>query len=109
MHVLRYEPSKLARVKGISEEKAKKISDEFAEKWDLWEIVGFLEKFGISAANSKKVYDAFGKNAMQEIENNPYLLLDITYGVDFKKIDKMALDLGINNNNENRIESAIIV
>ena len=26
------------------------------EKWELWQIVGFLEKFGISANNSKKVY-----------------------------------------------------
>ena len=34
-------------------------------------------------------------NAIEEIEANPYLLLDIARGVDFKQIDKMALDLGI--------------
>ena len=107
LHILRFEPDRLAKVRGITYEKAVKIVEEFTEKWDLWEIVGFLEKFGISAQNSKKVYDAFGKNAIQEIENNPYTLLDITYGVDFKKIDKMALDLGVANNNENRVESAI--
>ena len=72
LHVLRFEPDRLAKVKGITSEKAVKIVEEFTEKWDLWEIVGFLEKFGISAQNSKKVYDAFGKNAIEEIENNPY-------------------------------------
>lgn len=107
IHVLRFEPDKLSQVKGINTEKAAKISEEFTEKWELWEIVGFLEKFGISAANSKKVYEAFGKNAVNEIEANPYTLLDITYGVDFKKIDKMALELGIAGNDEKRIESAI--
>ena len=107
IHVLRFEPDKLSQVKGINTEKAVKISEEFTEKWELWEIVGFLEKFGISAANSKKVYEAFGKNAVNEIEANPYTLLDITYGVDFKKIDKMALELGIAGNDEKRIESAI--
>ena len=105
--VLRFEPDKLSQVKGINTEKAVKISEEFTEKWELWEIVGFLEKFGISAANSKKVYEAFGKDAVKEIESNPYTLLDITYGVDFKKIDKMALELGIAGNDEKRIESAI--
>ena len=55
----------------------------------------------------KKVYEAFGKDAISEIEANPYMLLDITYGVDFKKIDKMALDLGLAINDEKRIESAI--
>ena len=107
IHVLRFEPDKLSQVKGINTEKAVKISEEFTEKWELWEIVGFLEKFGISAANSKKVYEAFGKDAVKEIESNPYTLLDITYGVDFKKIDKMALELGIAGNDEKRIESAI--
>lgn len=107
IHVLRFEPDKISTVKGINNAKAIKISEEFNEKWGLWEIVGFLEKFGISAANSKKVYEAFGKDAVAEIEANPYMLLDITYGVDFKKIDKMAIDLGITGNDEKRIESAI--
>ena len=107
IHVLRFEPDKLSQVKGINAEKAVRISEEFSEKWGLWEIVGFLEKFGISAQNSKKVYETFGKNAIDEIEANPYMLLDITYGVDFKKIDKMALDLGLAGNDEKRIESAI--
>lgn len=107
IHVLRFEPDKISTVKGINNAKAIKISEEFNEKWGLWEIVGFLEKFGISASNSKKVYEAFGKDAITEIEANPYMLLEITYGVDFKKIDKMALDLGIAGNDEKRIESAI--
>ena len=33
--------------------------------------------------------------------------MDITYGVDFKKIDKMAMDLGIAKENSKRIESSI--
>ena len=107
IHVLRFEPDKLKTVRGINAEKAVRISEEFSEKWGLWEIVGFLEKFGISAQNCKKVYEAFGANAIDEIEANPYMLLDITYGVDFKKIDKMALDLGLAGNDEKRIESAI--
>lgn len=47
--VLKSDPGKLGLVKGITLSKAKEISEEFNEKWDLWQIVGFLEKFGISA------------------------------------------------------------
>lgn len=43
--VLKFEPYKLANVKGITKTKAIEIADEFNEKWDLWQIVGFLEKF----------------------------------------------------------------
>ncbi len=105
--IFKYEPSRLAQIKGISETRAVEIAEEFNEKWEMWQIVGFLERFGIGASNSQKVYKKLGVNAIEEIEKNPYVLLDITYGVDFKQIDKMAMDLGIASDNDKRIESAI--
>ena len=105
--VLKFEPERLALVKGISSGKAYEISEEFNEKWELWQIVGFLERFGISAASSKKVYEKLGKDAVEKIRENPYILIDITNSVDFKKIDKMALELGINVENSARIASGI--
>ena len=105
--IIKMEPEKLANVRGITKTRAVEISEEFMEKWELWQIVGFLEKFGIGAQNSKKVYEMLGKDAVEQIEQNPYILLDITYGVDFNKIDKMAMDLGVNRNDAKRIESAI--
>ena len=105
--VLKFEPERLAHIRGISLNKAQEISDEFNEKWDLWQIVGFLERFGITGQNCKKVYEKLGQDAIPKIEKNPYILLDITYGVDFKKIDKMAMDLGIDKQSTSRISSAI--
>ena len=107
IHVFKYEPMKLAEVKGISATKAKEMSESFVENWEVWQIVGFLEKFGIGAEYAKKVFDLFGTKAIEEIESNPYLLIDITRGVDFKQIDKMALDLGMNYDNEKRVTSGI--
>ena len=107
LYVLKVEPEKLSQIKGITPTRAKEISEEFLEKWELWQIVGFLEKFGISASNCKKVYEMLGSNAIDQIKLNPYILLDITYGVDFNKIDKMAMDLGVAQNDAKRIESAI--
>lgn len=83
------------------------MAEEFNTKWELWQIVGFLEKFGINASNSKKVYEALGTDAIEEITKNPYVLVDITYGVDFFKIDKMALDIGIDVNSYQRIGAGI--
>ena len=55
----------------------------------------------------KKYMKHYGINAINIIEENPYVLIDITYGVDFKQIDKMAIELGIPINSEKRIESGI--
>ena len=107
LSILRFEPEKLAVVKGINKEKSIEIGREFNEKWELWQIVEFLEKFGISTSNSKKVYEVLGKDAIEKIEENPYILLDMAYGVDFKQIDKMAINMGTEYNDERRIKSAM--
>lgn len=107
IEVLKYEPEKLVLIRGISKEKAIEISQSFIEHWEVWQIVGFLEKFNIGVENAKKVYDKFGINAIDKIKANPYILIDLARGVDFKKIDKMALDLGVENNNSKRIKSGI--
>ena len=107
IHVLKFEPERLAIIKGISERKAKEISESFIENFEMWQIVGFLEKFGLGAEHAKKVYKLYGLQAIEEIETNPYLLLDIARGVDFAQIDKMALDLGFDLENYKRVKSGI--
>lgn len=107
INVFKFEPEKLAQIKGISEAKAKEMSECFLENWEVWQIVGFLERFGIGAENAKKIYDLLGINAIEQIEANPYILIDMARGVDFKQIDQMALKLGINYDNQKRVESGI--
>lgn len=107
IHVFKFEPKKLAKIKGITSEKAIEMAESFNENWELWQIVGFLEKFGIGVQNSKNVHKALGGNAIAQIEANPYILVDVANNVDFKQIDKMALELGIEYNNEKRIKSGI--
>ena len=60
IHVLKFEPQKLAQIKGITKDKAIQISESFIENWEVWQIVGFLERFGIGAESAKKVYNLLG-------------------------------------------------
>ncbi|MCI8362693.1 MAG: AAA family ATPase [Clostridia bacterium] len=107
IHVLKFEPQRLAQIKGINEEKALTISETFIENLEVWQIVGYLEKFGIGIQNAKNVYKKLGLNAIEEIEANPYILIDVANNVDFKKIDKMAIDIGLPYDNDKRIKSGI--
>ena len=105
--VLKFEPNRLTQIKGINNEKALNISQTFIENWEIWQIVGYLEKFGIGVQSAKNVYKKLGANAIEEIEANPYILIDVANNVDFKKIDRMAKDIGIEYNNDKRIKSGI--
>jgi exodeoxyribonuclease V alpha subunit len=106
-YILRFEPNKLTEISGITSEKAKNISDEFNKDWELWQIVMFLQSYGVGVTNANRVYKELGINAIDSIKENPYLLLNILYGVDFKTIDKMAINLGIDYDSSFRIASGV--
>ncbi len=107
INIFKFEPEKLAQIKGITEEKAISMAEEFVANWEIWQLVGFLEKFGIGPQSAEKIYKTLGQNAIEEIEANPYILVDLVNKVDFTQIDKMALDIGIEYNNDKRIKSGI--
>ena len=107
INVFKFEPEKLTQIKGITKEKAIEMAQCFVENWELWQIVGFLDNFGISPANAKTIYKKLGPQTIDEIESNPYILIDLVKGVDFAKLDKYALENGFEINNYKRIKCGI--
>ena len=107
INIFKLEPTKLAQIKGITRDKAIEIADSFVENWEVWQIVGFLDRFGIGPQSAEVIYKKLGVNAIEEIEANPYILVDLVNKVNFNQIDKMALDIGMEYNNEKRIRSGV--
>ena len=107
VNIFKYEPEKLAQIKGITKEKAREMGESFVENWDIWQIVGYLSNFGVGPANAKNIYKKLGPQTIDEIEDNPYILVDLVKGVDFAKIDKYALENGFDINNYKRIKCGI--
>lgn len=105
--VLRFEPYKLSNISGITNQKAVQISEEFNKEWQLWQIVIFLQKYEIGATNANRVYKELGIGAIDKIKENPYILINILYGVSFETVDRMAIALGVDYNSSFRIASGI--
>ena len=72
INVIKLEPQKLTQIKGISKEKALEITEQFVANWEIWQIVGFLDKFGIGPQSAEGVYKKLGEGALERISENPY-------------------------------------
>lgn len=107
LQVLQHEPKRLAEIKGINFEKACEISESFNNAWGLWQILMFLKQYGIGTVNANKIYKIYGMNSINAIKENPYVLLDMLYGMNFGHIDKIAMSLGFELNSPYRIASGI--
>lgn len=91
--VIENHPDELAKIKGISADKAESISREFSEQNAVREIIVKLETFGLSPNECLAVYREFGSNSVKRINENPYLLCIPEIGISFERVDKMASDM----------------
>ena len=105
--VIRYEPEKLTCIKGITLTKATEMSESFNENWDAWKIVEYLQKFGLGPQSAETIFKKLGENTIEKIEDNPYILVELSRRVDFKQIDMIALKIGYDCQSTKRVKSGI--
>ena len=105
--VLENSPELLARVRGITMEKALSIGVRFAETFAQRSTVMFLQNLGISPVYAQKIYKRYKNNAIDTIKNNPYVLADEIIGIGFKLADQIAARLGVDKAAPARIKAGV--
>lgn len=106
--VIEKEPERLARIKGISSEKAKEISKLFKEQFAVREILISLEKYGIKPSECMKLYSIFGSRAVESIERNPYILCSDIVGAGFDRAESVAQRLPNSPDKSYRLSAGIL-
>lgn len=107
LDVIRDTPEKLAQVKGISEEKAIKIHNQYIEQIGVSQVISFLGQYGINTSLAFKVYNHFGSNAVERLKLNPYCVCEIQ-GIGFARADQIAHSMGFAANSPERTGAAIL-
>ncbi len=106
--VMENEPQRLATVKGITYNKAKQIQDEVKSKKSLRELCLKLAKFGLSADEAVTAFKVLGENVAERIEENPYLLCKAGLDFDFERVDDIAKQLRLPDDNIERICAGVL-
>jgi exodeoxyribonuclease V alpha subunit len=106
--IMEEEPERLAEIKGISENKAREIGTQVAEKKNLREAMMFLQQYGISLNLAAKIFNHYGAELYNVIRVNPYRIADDIEGVGFKTADHIAEQAGIVPDSDFRIQSGVL-
>lgn len=105
--IIEDEPERLAEVKGISENMARKIGSQVAEKRDMREAMIYLQRYGITLNLAAKIFEQYGNDLYRIIGKNPYRLAEDISGIGFKIADEIARKAGIRSDSDFRIRSGI--
>ncbi len=106
--ILENEPLRLAEIKGISQEKAKKIGIEYRKHSTTRALIINLSKYGLNTNECLVAFEKLGSNAVEIIENNPYILCEGENRVSFERVEQIAEMLPNKPDSKYRTEAGII-
>lgn len=104
--VLEKKPEWLASIKGLSQSKAEKISEEFRAVAGIRTVMMFFREY-VGAAISVRIYNKWGASAVDKVKENPYILCEHIRGVGFEKADEIARSVGAELASFDRIRAGI--
>ena len=106
--ILMHEPERLSELRGITDRKAKEIGRQFTEQSEMRLLMDFLSEHGLPVALTPLLYKRLHDSAIDALCENPYLLCDPYYDVDFKLADGLAMELGLSLLSDERVDAGIL-
>lgn len=108
VNILDNDIERLLEFKGIKEKRLKKIQTSWKKFRSMRELGEFLSPYDVSSALLTTIATAMKDvdEPCTKIKNNPYILTSINT-IGFKRADELALKMGVDSQDENRISSAM--
>ena len=105
--VLAHEPERLTDIRGITAKKAREIGRQFVEQSEMRLLMDFLSEHDLPVALTPLLYKRLHDSAIDALCENPYLLCDPYYDVDFKLADGLAMELGLSLLSDERADAGV--
>lgn len=108
LDIIESAPEQLAEIKGIGSSKAEQISKSFKHQTGVRRLMEFVCSFGLRPILAMRLYRFYGDQALELMRENPYILAAAHIGGTFAEADTLALEMGIDEYNRNRISAAVL-
>jgi exodeoxyribonuclease V alpha subunit len=105
--VIENRATELELVDGIGPKRRERIAHAWQEAKQVREIMLFLHSHGVSTSRAVRIFKAYGEQAIEKVQNNPYMLAKDIYGIGFATADQIAQRVGIPRESLNRARAGI--
>ena len=108
LNIIEEHPEEMAKLRGVSLRRARQISESFRAQMGMRRLMEFLNQHEIPLELAMPLRRAYGDVALEVLKNNPYILVEGEFGVEFSKADELALNLGVEAEDAMRLEAGLL-
>lgn len=92
LEVIENNPERIASIKGISKEKAKNMSESIKQIFGIRKVMTQLSQYGIAPQQAIQVWNLYGGQSLDIIQENPYKLCENGLNIAFELADSIAIN-----------------
>jgi len=101
-------PERVREVTGVGPVVAARIAAAWRDSSGLRELTVFLRGHGIGAAHARRIHKRYGRESLDVVRRDPYVLAREIHGIGFRTADAIAEKLGIARNSIERARAAVL-
>jgi exodeoxyribonuclease V alpha subunit len=101
-------PERLHEVDGLPRAVAQRIAIAWRDSSGLRELTVFLRGHGIAAAHARRIHKVYGRDSLETVRGDPYVLARTITGIGFRTADTVAEKLGIPRSSIQRARAAML-
>ena len=101
-------PDNLILIPGITKKNIETLHTKLKEYESSYEMILYLGNLGFSTRDSMIIYNFYKNKTKQIIEENIYQIIKDINDITYKKIDQIALRMGVKQNDIIRVKAALI-
>jgi exodeoxyribonuclease V alpha subunit len=106
--VLDATPERLQEVPGLPRRTVRQITAAWQDSSGLRELSVFLRGHGIGGAHARRIHKVYGRDSLETVRSDPYILARTINGIGFRTADVVADKLGIPRNSIQRARGALL-
>ena len=108
LNVLEESPELLTKIHGVTRKRALAMGENFRSQMGMRRLLEFLAANGLPLQLAMPLYRRYGDRTLEVLRNNPYLLVDEELGVSFSLADELALSVGLDGEDPQRLEAGLL-
>lgn len=108
LDIIRDDPDRLLEIKGIGKKTLKRIRGGLEKRREMEGLALFLQSHGLPPGLTVKLFKWYGTEALAQVRQNPYILIEDVTGIGFKKADLVALKIGFEKNSAIRLRAGLV-
>ena len=108
LSVIENDPRRLTGIRGISPKRAETIRQSLCQQLAMRRLLDFLSAHELPLQIGMPLYRQYGEMALTVIKADPYLLVEDPFFVPFPAADRLALSVGIGEDDPLRLSAGLL-